>query len=151
MAAGDARTAFLIALSGEDRELSQDLLAALTDRDGGGDPPWTTIVDAWFGDPAARTAIDSSARSDPTADRSMWAWRLAGRACDRTAMSFWERAMTILYSSRPTAPRRLGIAPLDETRALPERYPVYVWQQDNPRHPYVPGTLTFSMGRPACT
>jgi hypothetical protein len=149
MAAGDARTAFLIALSGEDRALSQDLLSALPGN-GQGDPPWATIVDAWFGDPTAREAVDSAVRSEPTIDGYLWAWRLAGRACDKSAMTFWERATNVLFAFRPEAPRRLGVAPDDETRALPARYPVYVWLQNAPRHPYVPGTLTFSMGRPVC-
>jgi O-antigen ligase len=151
LAAGDERTAFLIALSGEDRGLSQDLLGALTDGGVQGDMRWSTIVDAWFGDPAARKSVESAARSDPSVDGSTWAWRLAGHACDRTAMSFWERATKILFSFRPTGPDKLGIAPLDETRALPQRYPSFIWLQDVPKHPYVPGTLTFSTGRPICT
>ena len=150
MAASDAPTAFLIALSGEDRALSQDLLGALTDHDVQPDPSWATIVDAWFGDPAARKTVESSARSDPNLDGAMWAWRLAGRACDRSAMSFWEKASKILFSVHPLTPKALGVAPVDDTRALPERYPVYVWLQDDPKHPYVPGTLTFSTGRPVC-
>jgi O-antigen ligase len=151
MSAGDPRTAFLIALYGEDRALSHDLLGEVAAQDSASDPNWVTIVDAWFGDPAARTAVDSSARTDPTFDASLWAWRLAGRDCDRAGMSFWERATTIQYSFRPTLPKKLGVAPLDETRALPDRFPVYVWLQDDPKHPYVPGTLTFSRGRPVCT
>ena len=150
MAAGDPRTALLIALSGEDRQLSQDLLAEVTDQAAPGDPNWAVIVDAWFGDATARKAIDTSARSDPTIDGAVWAWRLAGRDCDRAGMSFWERSIKILYSFRPTTPNKLGVAPLDETRALPDRYPTFVWLQDAPKHPYVPGTLTFSTGRPAC-
>ena len=151
LAAGDAQTAFLVALSGEDRALSQDLLGALGDHDVQPDPTWAAIVDGWFGDPAARKAVESSARSDPTVDGSMWAWRLAARACDRTRMSFWERATKILFAFRPTTPNKLGVAPVDETRALPDRYPSFVWLQDAPKHPYVPGTLTFSAGRPVCT
>jgi hypothetical protein len=150
LAAGDPRSAFLIALSGDDRQLSDDLLAAVADQ---GDPDWSQVVEAWFGDAAARKAIDSAARSDPTFDRAFWAWRLAGRDCDRAAMSYWERAMKILYSfpTSATTPRKLGVVPLDGTRALPDRYPTYVWLQDSPKHPYVPGTLTFSKGRPICT
>jgi hypothetical protein len=151
LAAGDAQTAFLIALSGDDRGLSQDLLGSLSDHDAQHDPSWATIVDAWFGDPAARKAVEASARSDPTVDGSMWAWRLAGRACDRTSMSFWERATKILFAFRPATPHRLGVAPTDDIRVLPERYPIVVWLQDDPKHPYVPGTLSFSMGRPGCT
>ena len=65
-------------------------------------------------------------------------------------MSFWERATKILFAFRPITPHKLGVAPIDATRALPDRYPVYVWLQDDPKYPYVPGTLTFSMGRPVC-
>ena len=55
LAAGDPRSAFLIALSGDDRQLSDDLLAAVADQ---GDPDWSQVVEAWFGDAAARKAID---------------------------------------------------------------------------------------------
>jgi hypothetical protein len=151
MSAGDRRTAFLIALSGDDRPLAEDLLAEVPDQDAPGDPDWGQIVDAWFGDAAARTAVDSAARSAPTFDGTYWAWRLAGRACDRAGMSSWERASNILYSSSPIGARKLGVAPVDATRALPDRYPTYVWLQGAPKHPYVPGTLTFSTGRPVCS
>jgi hypothetical protein len=150
LAAGDPAAAFLIALSGEDRGLSQDLLAKITSSDPESATSWAPVVDAWFGDPKARDTINAKARSQPTLERAMWAWRIAGRSCDGRGMSFWERAMKIRFAVIATTPKRLRRAPIDANRAFPNFYPSWVWGLDQPKHPYVAGTLTFSSGRPAC-
>ena len=148
MAAGDANGAFLIALSGEDRELADGLLEKVATSDPGRARDWQSVVDAWFGDETARAALDASARAGPTTERLLWAWRFAGRACDEAGMSFWERAIEIGF--HPTTPDELMVAPTDQTRALPLLYPTFVWKLDHPQRPYVAGTWTFSSGRPLC-
>ena len=122
--------AFLVALSGEDRALSDELLGRVAaDATGDGGLPWPTIVAAWFGDTAARASLDASARAAPTLDKVLWSWRLAGRACDKKAMTYWERAADIGYSVRPATPKRLDLAPTASVRQLPHGYPQDIWRQ----------------------
>lgn len=150
MADGDADSAFLVALSGEDRESADALLAQVATSDPARAHDWRSIVDAWFGDAAARAAFDASTRAHLTFGGSTWAWRLAGRACDAAGRSFWERAIEIGYSFHPTTPAGIHVTPPDQVNDLPERYPTFVWKLDHPQRPYVAGTWTFSTGRPAC-
>jgi O-antigen ligase len=150
MAADDPDHALLIALSGEDRSLADALVAQVSTTDPGRADHWRQVIDAWFGDTAARATVDAAARAHPTGDGALWAWRLAGRACDGTAMTFWERAAEIGFSFRPTTPSELIVAPTDEGRELPILYPTFVWKQDHPQRPYVEGTWTYAAGRPIC-
>jgi hypothetical protein len=150
MAASDPGGAFLIALSGEDRALADELLGRLSTSDVTGTRHWQAIVDAWFGDDAARSALDTSARQARTLDRALWAWRLAGRACDTAAMTFWERATLIGFSVEPAVPAILGLAPDFQADGLPPGYPGGVWRLGHPKLPYVSGTWTYSTGRPVC-
>ncbi len=151
LAGGDPGKAFLVALSGEDRALSDELLGRVAE-DGarGGGLPWPTIVAAWFGDTAARASLDRSAKAAPSLDRVLWSWRLAGRSCDKTAMTYWERAADLTYGVRATTPDLLDLAPAASVRQLPPGYPSYIWRQGHPLHPYVAGTWTFKTGRPIC-
>ena len=150
MAAADPDSAFLIALSGEDRQLADGLLAQVTTADPARAGDRRSMVDAWFGDRTAQAALDTSARAAPTLEGSLWAWRLAGRACDKAAVLFWERAIRVAFRVHATTPAELMVAPTDQAGTLPDRYPVWVWKQSHPNRPYVAGTWTFSSGRPTC-
>jgi len=150
MAGSDLDGAFLIALSAEDRTLAEGLVAQVATGDLVRARYWRSVVDAWFGDETARKALESSARDLRTLDRSLWVWRLAGRACDEAAMAFWDRAIKIAFGFHPATPAELKIAPTDQARALPPRYPLFIWKHDSPQLPYVAGTWTFSSGRPIC-
>lgn len=149
LANGDPSTAMLIALSGEDRALAGALVTQIGQADGNA-ATWQTVVDAWFGDQAARLALGETAISAPTLDGALWAWRLSGHACDEAGMSFWERALQIGYNLDPSTPSELVQAGKRQADDLPPFYPTFVWRLDHPQHPYVAGTWTFFTGRPAC-
>jgi hypothetical protein len=108
------------------------------------------LIAAWAGDKTARAKMDASARAAPTLDGSFWAWRLAGRACDKAGMRFWERAVRIAYSFVPRQPAELLMAPTGQVGPLPDRYPSFVWRLNQPKHPYVAGTWTYSIRPPTC-
>ncbi len=151
LTAGDLDSAFLVALSGEDQGLAVNLLQAVDPSDAAVKAYWATVTAAWFGDAAARNALDSAATADPTLPAMKWSWRLAARACDGIAADHWERALEIGASTHPLSPTNLGLAPAVQTRLLPSRYPGVMWRISNPGRPYVDGIWTFGLGRPACS
>ncbi len=150
LAAGDAETAFVIALTGEDRLLADELVGTVTTGDPLAGATWARIVDAWFGDPSARAALDSASVATPTLSQLSWSWRVAVHACDPAATKRWERATAIAFGYLPTTPTALGVTPGFQSRMLPERYPEFIWHLVNPLRPYVTGTWTYALGRPAC-
>lgn len=150
MTDGDPGGAFLVALSGMDRALADRLVTQVATSDPARARDWQGLVAAWFGDATARAKVDASARTAPTLDGSLWAWRLSGRACDSAGMRFWERTIRIAFSFIPKTPAELMIAPTQQAGPLPDRYPQFIWKLDLPQHPYVAGTWTFSVGRPIC-
>jgi O-antigen ligase len=150
LARGDADTAFVIALNGEDRDLATSLVERIPASDAGSAASWRAIIAAWFGDTAARTARDTEALASPSLDRLAWSWRLAIHACDPSAADRWERASEIAAGYRPVVPIAIGVSPDFHVRLLPVRYPGVVWRMDYPSRPYVAGTWTFALGRPLC-
>lgn len=54
------------------------------------------------------------------------------------------------FGYRPSVPTALGMAPDVQNWLLPDRYPSYVWRLDHPHRPYVAGSWTYRLGRPAC-
>lgn len=151
LAAGDADSAFVIALSGEDQDLATSLIGQVVATDPAASVLWQEIVMAWFGDGAARRSLDSEALARPTLDRLLWSWRLAVHACDVDSSDRWERAVEIAAGTRPVLPIAIGVAPGFQVRLLPVRYPGVVWRMDYPKRPYVGGIWTFALGRPACS
>jgi hypothetical protein len=149
-AAGDADSAFVIALSGDDRALADELVAMVTTRDSAAAGTWASIVDAWFGDPSAREARDGTSMASPTLANLSWSWRLAVHACDLEATRRWERSIAIGLGYLPLTPTKLGVVPEVQSRVLPERYPEFIWHLVNPLRPHVTGTWTYEPGRPAC-
>jgi hypothetical protein len=150
LAAADAETAFVIALSGEDRVLADELVATATIGDSSAGATWAHIVDAWFGDRSARSALDGASLTTPTFPQLSWSWRVAVHACDAVATQRWERALEIAFGHDPTTPTKLGVAPGFQRRMLPVLYPEFIWHLVSPLRPYVNGTWTYSLGRPAC-
>jgi O-antigen ligase len=146
---GDADSAMLVALSGEDRDLATALLAE-AGFTAAGENYWKTIIAAWFGDQAARLAHEAASTADPNPDAIDWSWRLAARACDERAISRWKRAMEISAGRQPAAPIALGVAPGFQVRMFPARYPGVVWRMDHPERPYVEGIWTYALGVPGC-
>jgi hypothetical protein len=108
------------------------------------------LVDAWFGNKAQRSMLDAEAHAHPTLSRLLWAWRLAGRACDQSGVAQWGRAIEIGFSYQPTTPVEMKLAPGDRVRAFPLRYPAIVWKVDDPHTAYVAGTWTYSSSSPLC-
>jgi hypothetical protein len=150
LAAGDAQTAFVIALTGEDHPLADDLLESVATSDPSAAGMWASIVDAWFGVASARAALDATSLASPTQANLLWSWRVAVHACDPAATKRWERAVAIAVGSLPLTPLALGVTPGFQSRMLPERYPTFIWHVVDPLRPYVIGTWTYSLGRPAC-
>jgi O-antigen ligase len=151
MAQGNFEAAIRIALAGEDRELAEELVAGVAEgQDVVAATYWKAVVQAWFGDKAARTALDVAATARPTAYNLSWAWRLASHACDRAGTEHWERAAEIGAGLRPSTPTALGEAPSFQVKQLPSRYPGVVWRIDYPDRPYVRGIWSYEVGRPAC-
>ena len=149
LADGDTESAFLIALSGEDRSLADELLTeiARTNPEAG---TWSLVVGAWFGDGSALDELDSIASVTPTRTRLGWLWRLAVHACDTEATNKWEEAVELGYGYQPTVPVEIGVAPGFQAWMLPTYYPSFLWRLDHPQRPYVAGTYTYSVGRPPC-
>ena len=143
--------AMLVALNAEDRALASAVIAYIMLLDKARGDGLRLVIDAWFGDAKARSTFLAAAVARPTLEASLWAWRLAGRTCDESAMSLWERAIEIGYGFHPTTPNKLSVAPADQTNGLPMLYPSFVWKLDHPQRPYVDGTWTFSSGRPICS
>jgi hypothetical protein len=150
LASGDPGSAFLIALSGEDRTLADELVATLATNDPSASRSWSSVVDAWFGDASAVAAIYASSVASPTLPHLMWSWRVAVHSCDAAATERWEEAAWIGFGYRPTTPFELGVAPDFQSRLLPTYYPAFIWRLEHPVRPYVAGSWTFSLGRPAC-
>ena len=150
MEQGSFDAAMLIALSGEDDGLARSVAAGIAVEDPSNRAYWEGLVDAWFGDRAARTTIDSAAMAHPSITTILWSWRLAARSCDTAAMDRWERASRIGLGAQPMEPTAMGEAPAFQVRLLPSRYPGVVWRMDRPEWPYVGGIWTFALGRPAC-
>jgi hypothetical protein len=150
MASGDTDTAFVIALTGEDRPLADELVATVTIGDPLAGATWARIVDAWFADASARDALDGASVATPTLPQLSWSWRVAVHACDPVATKRWERAVAIAFGYLPRTPTELGVAPGFRSRMLPDRYPEFIWHLVNPLRPYVTGTWTYALGRPAC-
>jgi hypothetical protein len=151
MEKGDLETAIRIALSAEDRELADALVAGIGEgQDVAAASYWKAVVQAWFGDKTARTALDATATARPTASNLTWAWRIASHACDRAGTEHWERAAEIGAGLRPSTPMALGEAPSFQVRQLPSRYPGVVWRIDYPGRPYVEGIWSYGLGRPGC-
>ncbi len=111
MESGDASTAFLIALAGEDRDLAAVLQQQVAARDPVAGEYWRTITAAWFGDADARAATNSQALAHPTGVSLAWAWRMAVRACDPSAAYRWERAIHSLEDYWPSMPIAIGTSP----------------------------------------
>jgi len=147
----DVNTAFLIALSGEDRDLATDLLGRVTATDPASEGSWRTIIAAWFGDGAARATHDSLTLAQPTLGPLDWSWRLAARACDDAAADRWARAIEIGTTVKATMPVVMGVTPTFHHGMFPPRYPVVVWRVDYPQRAYVGGIWTFNVGRAPCT
>jgi O-antigen ligase len=149
LTATDTESAFLIALSGEDRSLADELLTeiAKTDPDAGA---WSLVVGAWFGDGSALAELNTVASATPTRTRLAWLWRLAAHACDTEATNMWEKSVELGYGYQPTVPVEVGVAPDFQAWMLPTYYPSFLWRLDHPQRPYVGGTYTYSVGRPPC-
>jgi O-antigen ligase len=150
LASGDPDSAFLIALTGEDRPLADELVATLGTSDPSASRSLSSVVAAWFGDASAAAATDASSVAAPTLSHLTWSWRVAAHACDTAATERWEEAAWIGFGYRPTTPVELGVAPEFQSRLLPTYYPSFIWRLEHPLHPYVAGSWTFSLGRPAC-
>ena len=147
----DVNTAFLIALSGEDRDLATELLGRVAATDPASEASWRTIIAAWFGDDAARATHDSLTLAQPTLGPLDWSWRLAARACDDAAADRWARAIEIGTTVKATMPVVMGVTPTFHSGMFPPRYPVVVWRVDHPQRAYVDGIWTFNVGRAPCT
>jgi len=147
--AGDHARAFLIALSGEDRDLADALVGRVGSARLAPDP--RILVDAWFGSERARVDLESAALADPSPERLLWAWRVAAHACDSAAAERWSRALEIINGSRPTMPTALGMTPAFQGRILPPRYPTFVWRLEYPLRRYVNGTWVYTLGRSSCS
>lgn len=150
ISAGDEDSAFLVALSGEDRGLSAALLAGLARSDPLSIARWENVVAAWFGDHAARATLDADTTTNPSASGLEWAWRLAVHACDPSGADHWQRANEIGASRHLATPSKIGVAPTFQVRLFPPRYPGVVWRMDYPMRPYVAGVWTFELDRPDC-
>jgi hypothetical protein len=147
---GDPQTALLIALSGDDRGLAASLIADVAQTDPASAAWLTRIADAWYGDDAARSAFESDAARSPNRQDFVWLWRLAIHACDRAATDRWEHAIFVGYGYLPSLPTKLLMAPEDQAWMLPTYYPSFIWRLAHPERPYVAGTYSYAMGRPAC-
>jgi hypothetical protein len=148
IATGAADTALLIALSGEDSDLADAVVAGTKD-------PTTratreAIAAAWFGDRSARADYDTQVMASPTFGGITWSWRLAARACDPSAVTDWQRAAQIIGGRSLGAPASMGAAPAFGSSLLPVRYPGVGWRTGHPLHPYVAGIWSFRLGDPAC-
>jgi hypothetical protein len=150
LAAGFMDEAMLIALTGEDRPLVDELLETISATDSANAIVRGTIVDAWFGDASAMAALEATSLASPTPALLTWSWRVAARACLPDAAERWEDAVQIVAGSIPSTPKQLGMAPDFQAWLLPSRYPSFVWRLTHPNRPYVEGTWTYELGRPAC-
>jgi hypothetical protein len=140
----------LIALSGDDRPLADELIETIAATDTDGAKTWQTIVNAWFGDPSAMAALEGTSVRSPTPSLLTWSWRVAAHACMPDATERWGNAVRIAVRSVPSIPTQLGMAPDFQAWRLPSRYPSFVWRLTHPNRPYVEGTWTYAFGRPAC-
>jgi hypothetical protein len=150
LAAGDPDSAFTIALTADARPLTDELLATIGSADQTAAADFATVVAAWFGDQGARAAADASSLASPTQGHLVWSWRLAVQACDIAGAARWGEAIRIEFGYEPTMPIRLGSVPDVEGRLLPIYYPPFIWRLDHPYRPYVIGTWTYVLARPAC-
>ena len=146
----DLQSAFLVALSGEDHDLAVQLLATLAPQSPSAQQ-WSTVVDAWFGDPAARAMLDERSMATHDASSLEWSWRVAGHACDAAAAEKWQQASEIGAGRRFSTPSKIGRAPDFQVNLLPRLYPGSVWKMSLPTRPYVSGIWSWTDDRSGCT
>ena len=115
-----------------------------------GDRPfYEALVAAWRGDLAAARAFEAAAIADPRGhDAVRWAWLLAARRCDRTAVTRWRELGGILNGGDLYVPIRLGKVPDVLSPGQLERYPRAMWHMEGPDRPFPDGTWVYQYGTP---
>src|SRR5207245_2406945 len=82
---------------------------------------------------AAARAFEAAAIADPRGrDAVRWAWLLAARRCDRTAVTRWRELGSILNGGDLYVPIHLGKVPNVESPGQLERYPRAMWHMEGP-------------------